>query len=316
MEPLVHTVDLRSSPSSPPIAVADDLVLAVRSPRSAESVTVTIGPAVMEFSADVEAPPGIQVRNQIDLASHDETVSGLIHVGDAESKHFTASGREFRITLLEIASELEGDQPFPIYRFLIQEEPRGSSEGRKDQRREILARHDAAIQSDDGETVRLTSDAFSESLRVELSPPLEEHRILGQMQYNEAVTFRAAGDRVNERAVYSRLIQEFDLPDGVLQEWVAKAFFARASSYGQDGDHARAVEDLVEIDRRYGRLTSLGAMTLVAQAVINMAVAFRALGRFEDMREMAGAVVTRYGDHEEQSLTEQVARARSLLDEA
>lgn len=309
----VWTLDIEGSRSAPAIAVAGDLVFAVRSPRTTSSVTVVVSPNVAHFQETVETPPGIEVGNVLVLTPTDDTVMGMISVGDAASKSFLTDGKEYRLTLQAIANTTREGELFPVYRFFLQELPVGSHNTRWMKYRAIVESHSAAESSRDWSAVIQTADSFADAVAAELSPTLIEHRTLVKVLYNKGIALGHAGQREAERLTYTRIIEELDVQDGETQEWIASAILARAYSYGEDGQHEQAVRDLADIDRRYRGLPGLGPMVMVAKAQINMADALRRLDRLDEMRAVAQQVVARYGDHDEPSLIEQVTLAEGYL---
>lgn len=315
MDGAIHTLEIKDTPFDAPIGVAGNLVIAVRSPRSADSVTVMIGPSVEHFEAVVDdAPPGLEILGVLALTPSDETATGLIRTGDAASKYFTMNGADYRITLQDIRSITKADQTWPTYHFLIQEEEPGSAPRRADARTAALADHHAAVRSNDFETVRRTASIFADSVLAELSRPLNDQRLAAGVLYNGGVACRYLEDPDGERAMCSRIIEELDVPDGVIQEQFAKALYARAYSYRNDAqEYDRMLDDLTRIDRRYASVEHEGAKTLVAQSLVMAAHLFLRLGRWDEMGRAVHAIIDRYGTYNEEALTKQVAEARKLL---
>jgi len=92
------------SPDFEPFAVVGDLVLAVRTPRSRDFVTVEVAPMSV-CGADLVQPTDLCLTPTPTPRLHDEW-RGEVHLGD--SVRFLMAGGSYRLTLDRLAETPEG----------------------------------------------------------------------------------------------------------------------------------------------------------------------------------------------------------------
>jgi hypothetical protein len=103
------------SPESEPYAVVGDLVLAVRTPRSRDFVTVEVA------RTDHVGPP-LRRQSGVVLSSRPtpflaDQWHGEVHLGDPVS--FSVDGASYRLTLARL-SEIAAGQPWVSCEFLVE----------------------------------------------------------------------------------------------------------------------------------------------------------------------------------------------------
>jgi hypothetical protein len=92
------------SPGSEPYSVVGDLVVAVRTPRSRDFVTVEVARAD-DVSPALSRPPGIVVSPKPTPNLADQW-HGEVHLGDSVS--FNVQGESYRLTLARLADSPAG----------------------------------------------------------------------------------------------------------------------------------------------------------------------------------------------------------------
>lgn len=103
------------SPDFEPFAVVGDLVLAVRTPRSRDFVTVEVAP-MSECGADLVPPADLRLTSTPTPRLHDEW-QGEVRLGDPV--RFLMAGGSYRLTLDRLAETPEG-LPWVVCDFCLE----------------------------------------------------------------------------------------------------------------------------------------------------------------------------------------------------
>lgn len=103
------------SPESEPYAVFGDLVLAVRTPRSRDFVTVEVARTALAGAA-LARPAGVFLSPRPSPCLADQW-HGEVHLGDPVS--FNVEGASYRLTLARL-SEITVGQPWVSCDFLVE----------------------------------------------------------------------------------------------------------------------------------------------------------------------------------------------------
>ncbi len=105
------------SPGFEPYAVVADLVLAVRTPRSRDFVTVEVAP-MAECGAELAPAHGVRLSSTPTPRLHHEW-RGEVHVGDTVA--FWVDGRAYRLTLSALAESPDG-LPWVVCDFCLEQD--------------------------------------------------------------------------------------------------------------------------------------------------------------------------------------------------
>lgn len=108
-------VTVVDSPRSEPLAVAGDVILAVRTPRSRDFVSVEAAP-VSACGADLTPPGGVRLTSVPPPCLHDQW-QGEVHVGD--TVHMSVADTPYRLTLLRLAESPDGS-PWVVCDFCLE----------------------------------------------------------------------------------------------------------------------------------------------------------------------------------------------------
>ncbi len=115
MSPSHWNATIADSPESEPFAVMGDLVLAVRTPRSQDFVTVEVA-RMSQLGAPPQRTAGVVLASKPSPLMADQW-HGEVHLGDAVS--FDVEGSSYRLTLARLAESPAG-LPWVTCDFLLE----------------------------------------------------------------------------------------------------------------------------------------------------------------------------------------------------
>ena len=314
-------VTLEDGPISP-VVVAGELVIAVRSPRGADFVTVMISPQLVQYAPEPVNGPGITVAGLVAMTPTEETVEFEIRVGAANKVTFAHRYYRYDITLMGIGkarvAELEGLE-VETYTFYVElsgdalEEfdqviNKGDTTLPEQQRRAaaIFNKGNALfLRNQEAAAIAAFAEVVSRYAGVE-DPILRE--IVGRALQIKVRCFQQLKRSFEEASTYQEIVDRFPDPRGPVERFLVAAALLNlgARRYVTDPDGAMALWE--DVPRRFAGDTESMIRGIVADARSNRAIALEqrgnpeALGAYDEL-------VTLYGDQTDAAATKVTAIA-------
>jgi len=269
------TIDIEEGLVFPHMGSGGNVVVVLMPPRTAHSTGIMVKPTLVDHSARPATPPGIEIRDLTSFAFPQETVTGIIALGDAEARFFRLGKEEYKITLQAISG---GDNGPRVWRFFLEQQPAGSSERRWSEANVAVKAMHEATKTLSYETVAEQATLFLE-LSGDLARTPEVERWRAKALYNTALSRLALGNMEGSRRARATLIEMGDNRDPEIQEQVSLALFARASDFEATGHFDEALVGYAEVDSRFGALAGSEAVRIVASARLRRKDLLARLGR-------------------------------------
>lgn len=302
--------------------VAGDLVVAVRSPRGPDFVTVMISPQVVEYRPEPVSSPGITVAGLVAMTPTEETVEFEIRVGAANKVTFAHRYYRYHITLMAIGkarvAELEGLE-VETYTFYVElsgdalEEfdqviDQGAATLPEQQRRAaaMFNKGNALfLRNQEATAIPVLTQVVNTYAGVE-DPILRE--IVGRALQTKVRCFQQLKRSFEEASTYQEIVDRLPDPRGPVERFLVAASLLNlgARRYVTDPDGAIALWE--DVPRRFASDTESMTSGIVADARSNRAIALEqqgspdALGAYDEL-------VTLYGDRPDAAATRVTAIA-------